>query len=66
MSNAGDHADTTTGAYIDLLLEGGGVTPIFFLIQAKNVQVKFLVTFKSGESLIFVVFFFFLSNAVTT
>jgi hypothetical protein len=30
---------------------------IFALIQSRNVQVKFLVIFKSGESLIFVVFF---------
>jgi hypothetical protein len=34
------------------------VTQIFSLIQVQNLQVKFLVVFKSGESLIFVVFFF--------
>jgi hypothetical protein len=37
--------------------EGGD--SIFSLIQAQNVQVKFLIIFKSGEFLIFVVFFFF-------
>jgi hypothetical protein len=36
---------------------GGGVAnQIFSLIQAQNVQVKFLVTFKSSESLTFLVF----------
>jgi hypothetical protein len=44
------------GAYLDLLLGG---TQIFSLIQAQNLQVKFLVIFISSESLIFVVFFFF-------
>jgi hypothetical protein len=39
---------------------------IFPLIQAQNLQEKCLVIFKSGESLIFVVFFFFLSNAGST
>jgi hypothetical protein len=39
------------GAYLDLLLEGGA-TQIISLIQAQNLQVKFLVIFKSGESLI--------------
>jgi hypothetical protein len=37
----------------------GGVTQMFSLIQTQNSQVKCLVIFKSGESLIFVVFFFF-------
>jgi hypothetical protein len=37
----------------------GRAIQIFSLIQAQNVQVKFLVIFISGESLIFVVFFFF-------
>jgi hypothetical protein len=45
-----------SGAYLNLLLEGGN--QIFSLIQAQNLQVKCLVIFKSGESLIFVVFFF--------
>jgi hypothetical protein len=44
-------------AYLNLLL-GGKVTQIFSLIQAQNLQVKLLVLFKSGESLIFMVFFF--------
>jgi hypothetical protein len=35
----------------------GGIQ-IFSLIYAQNLQVKFLVVFKSDESLIFVVFFF--------
>jgi hypothetical protein len=48
----------TIGAYLDLLL-GGGATQIFSIIQVQNLQVKFLVIFKSGEFLIFVVFFFF-------
>jgi hypothetical protein len=42
-----------SGAYLDLLL--GRATQVFSLIQAQNVQ--FLVIFKSGESLIFVIFF---------
>jgi hypothetical protein len=46
-----------SGAYKDLLLGGG--TQIFSLIKAQNVQVKFLLIFIPGESLIFVVFFFF-------
>jgi hypothetical protein len=46
------------GAYLYLLLEGG--TQIFSLIQAQNLQVKLLVIFISGESLIFVFFFFIL------
>jgi hypothetical protein len=44
------------GAYLDLLLEGG--TQNFSLIQTQNVQIKFLVIFKSGDSLISVVFYF--------
>jgi hypothetical protein len=36
----------------------GGATQFFSLIQAQNLQAKCLVIFKSGESLIFVVFFF--------
>jgi hypothetical protein len=49
------------GVYLDLLLWGerGGTTQIFSSIEAQNLQVKFLVVFKSGESLIYVVFFFF-------
>jgi hypothetical protein len=43
-------------AYLDLLL-GEGETQIFSLFQAQNLQVNFLVIFKSGKSLIFVVFF---------
>jgi hypothetical protein len=31
---------------------------MFFLIQAQNLQVQLLVVLKSGESLIFVFFFF--------
>jgi hypothetical protein len=34
-----------------------GVTQIFPLIQAQNLQVKLLEVFKSDESLMFVVFF---------
>jgi hypothetical protein len=45
------------GAYLDLLL--GGETQFFFLIQAQNLQVKFLVIFKSSESLIIVVLFIY-------
>jgi hypothetical protein len=48
----------TSGSYLDLLL-GGGATEFFSLIEAQNLQVKFLVIFKSGDSLTFVVFFFF-------
>jgi hypothetical protein len=47
-----------SGAYLDLLLGVGGDSN-FSLIQAQNLQVTFLVIFKSGESLIFVFFFFF-------
>jgi hypothetical protein len=44
------------GSYLDLHIGGGCTT--------QNIQVKFLVIFKSGESSIFVIFFFvFLSNA---
>jgi hypothetical protein len=50
-----------TRAYLDLLL-GGGETQIFSLIQAQHLQVKFLVIFKSSESLIFVVFLFIFFN----
>jgi hypothetical protein len=46
-------------AYLDLLLLGRGRLKFFSLIQAQNIQIKCLVIFKSGESLIFVVFFFF-------
>jgi hypothetical protein len=35
-----------------------GATQFFSLIQVQNVQVKCLVIFKSGESLIFMAFFF--------
>jgi hypothetical protein len=45
------------GAYINFIL--WGMIKIFSLIQAQKLQVKFLVVFKSDESLIFVVFFFF-------
>jgi hypothetical protein len=45
-------------AYLDLLI-GGGATQIFSLIQAQRLKVKLLIIFKSGESLIFVVSFFF-------
>jgi hypothetical protein len=38
-------------------VRGAGVTQIFSLTQAQNLQVKFLVVFISDESLIFVVFF---------
>jgi hypothetical protein len=48
------------GVYSDLLLGEGGTNQIFSLIQAQNVQVKCLVIFKSGKSLMVVVFFFFL------
>jgi hypothetical protein len=37
------------GAYLDLLLGGGG-TQFFSFIQAQNLQIKCLVIFKSGES----------------
>jgi hypothetical protein len=46
--------DINARAYLDLLLGG---TQIFSLIQAQHLQVKYLVIFKSGGSLIFVVFF---------
>jgi hypothetical protein len=45
-------------AYLDLLLGGGRATQIFSSIQAHNLQVKFLVIFKSGEFLIICDFFF--------
>jgi hypothetical protein len=51
-------------AYLDLLLGRGGGDSIFFLIRAQNLQVKFLVIFESGESLILVVFFFFNPNRI--
>jgi hypothetical protein len=41
-----------------LTSRGKGVTQINPLIQAQNLKVKLLVVFKSGESLIFVNFFF--------
>jgi hypothetical protein len=46
-----------SGAYLDLLLEGA--TQIISLIQAQHLQVKFLLIFKSGDSLIIVVIFSF-------
>jgi hypothetical protein len=40
-----------------LLWEGGGATQMFYLIQAQNLLVKFLVIFKSGNPYLW---FFFL------
>jgi hypothetical protein len=42
-------------AYLEIPL-GGMTTQIFPLIQAQNIQVQFLLIFKSDESLIFLVF----------
>jgi hypothetical protein len=42
-------------AYLDLLLGRGGATQFFSLIQVQNLQVKFLIILKSGESLIIVI-----------
>jgi hypothetical protein len=41
---------------------GGEVTQIFSLIQAQNVQITFLIVLKSGEPLIFVIFFNLISD----
>jgi hypothetical protein len=52
-TSRGESIETISGVYLDLLL-GEGATQIISLIQAHNLQ----VIFKSGESLIFMFFFF--------
>jgi hypothetical protein len=53
----GSHTIGISGVF---RLTSRGGAQFFSLIQAQNLQVKLLVIFKSGESLIFLFIYFFL------